>query len=77
MGYDVDILVHFSWLGTKIINAPVLVTYPKDGISNFKIVRDNIGISLTFVRLCVGMFLRLPKLIIQNINRVSENKKGF
>lgn len=65
MGYDSDILVHFSWLGVRIINLPVTVSYPKDGISNFHFIRDNFAISVTFARLFFGMIIRLPKLILQ------------
>jgi glycosyltransferase involved in cell wall biosynthesis len=63
MGYDADILVHLSWLGVPVLNLPVNVSYPKDGISNFRLVRDNFAISVTFARLCIGMIFRLPKLI--------------
>lgn len=69
MGYDADILVHFLWLGTEIVNRPVNVSYPKDGFSNFRIFRDNFGISVTFARLFVGMIIRLPKLIFLAIKR--------
>ena len=69
MGYDVDILAHLSWMGVRIIDMGVKVTYPKDGISNFHVVKDNIRISLTFARLCIGMFFRFPYLLIQNYKR--------
>ena len=65
MGYDTDILVHLSWKGLEIRNCGVHVTYPKDGISNFRMVRDNMHISATYARLCVGMIVRLPLLIAQ------------
>ena len=64
MGYDTDILVHFSWLGIPVLNLPVAVSYPRDGISNFHLVRDNFAIAVTFARLCLGMIIRLPKLIL-------------
>ncbi len=62
MGYDVDILVHLLWKGLPLVNMGVRVTYPQDGISNFRMFRDNVGISLTYTRLCVGMLVRLPLL---------------
>lgn len=74
MGYDTDILVHFSWKNIKIINEAVKVSYPKDGISNFRMVQDNIHIALTYMRLCIGMILRLPVLIFRKIKN-SRNKK--
>ncbi len=69
MGYDADILVHMCWAGVPVLNLPVQVSYPKDGISNFRIVYDNFGISFTFARLFLGMIIRLPKLILQAATR--------
>ena len=63
MGFDTDILVRLLWQGLPLVNKDVRVSYPADGISNFRMVRDNIGISLTYTRLCVGMLLRLPLLL--------------
>ncbi|MCQ2577183.1 MAG: glycosyltransferase family 2 protein [Treponema sp.] len=67
MGYDTDILVHLMWSGCPVINEPVKVFYPKDGISNFRMVRDNIRISLTYARLCLGMIIRIPVLLFRKI----------
>lgn len=69
MGFDTDILVHLFWKKVKVISCPVRISYPKDGISNFRIVRDNIHISLTYARLCIGMIFRLPVLIFRAIQR--------
>lgn len=69
MGFDTDILVHLSWAGWGILNYGVRVTYPQDGISNFRMVRDNIAISLTYTRLCIGMIVRIPKLLLRRIFR--------
>lgn len=69
MGYDTDILVHLSWAGTDIISESVKISYPIDGVSNFRMVRDNLHMSATFTRLCLGMFLRFPLLIIRNIKK--------
>ncbi|MCK9171069.1 MAG: glycosyltransferase family 2 protein [Treponema sp.] len=65
MGYDIDILVHLSWSGVHIISRSVHVTYPESGISNFRIVRDNLHIAGTFSRLCAGMIVRLPLLLVR------------
>jgi len=48
---------------------PIKVSYPPDGISNFRMIRDNIRISWTFTRLSAGMILRLPLLIMRKIKR--------
>ena len=69
MGYDADILVHFVWSGVRIKSYPVRVTYPADGISNFRMVRDNVRISLSFTKLFLGMIVRLPVLAFRAICR--------
>lgn len=69
MGYDIDILVHLIWMGVPVISEGVKVSYPSDGVSNFRAVRDNIRISCTYARLCIGMVLRLPVLIGRKIHR--------
>lgn len=76
MGYDIDILVKMFWQGTQVISEPVKVTYPTDGISNYRAFRDTMRISGTYTRLCLGMFVRFPKLIYMNIKR-RKAKKSF
>jgi len=65
MGFDAEILVRMLWINTGLVNAGVHVTYPKDGVSNFKMVRDNVAISCTFARLCAGMIIRSPLLLVR------------
>ncbi|MBR7064622.1 MAG: glycosyltransferase family 2 protein [Treponema sp.] len=60
MGYDADVLVRLIWKGVNVKSHSVKVTYPKDGISNFRMVRDNLHISASFARLFLGMIIRLP-----------------
>jgi hypothetical protein len=72
MGFDVDILVRLYWKRIPLRFYPVRVTYPEDGISHFRPVRDNIRISLVFTRLCIGMIIRLPVLIVF----LFHNKRG-
>lgn len=69
MGYDIDILVHLLWLNVPVISEVVKVSYPADGVSNFRLIRDNLHISLTYARLCIGMILRIPILIKRKIFR--------
>jgi len=65
MGFDAEILVRLYWNKVYPLFYPIKVNYPVDGISNFRVVRDNIRISLMFTRLCVGMLFRLPLLLIR------------
>ena len=69
MGFDIEILVKLIWFGLKYEFYSVKVTYPSDGISNFRVFQDNVRISWVFTRLCCGMFLRIPRLIFRKFKR--------
>jgi glycosyltransferase involved in cell wall biosynthesis len=69
MGFDPEILVRLYWKKIFPVYHPIKVSYPPDGVSNFRMVRDNIRISWMFTRLCAGMLLRLPLLTIRKIKR--------
>lgn len=53
MGFDVEFIVRWKWAGYEVDSAPVKVTYPTDGVSNFRLFRDNLGFSLMHTRLCL------------------------
>jgi len=59
MGFDSEIIVRLHWAGVKIINQLTHVDYPEDGLSNFKIWRDNLEISKLHARLFFGMVKRI------------------
>jgi predicted LPLAT superfamily acyltransferase len=63
MDFDTVVMVRLSWAGVPVINIPTQVKYPKDGISHFRMWRDNVRISVAHSRLCAGMLLRLPALL--------------
>ena len=67
MGFDSEILVRLKWAEVPFINVPTKVVYPEDGISHFKVWRDNIGISQAHLHLFGGMLLRLPKLLSKKV----------
>jgi len=69
MGFDPEIMVRLYWNKVYPVFHPLKVSYPADGVSNFRMVRDNIRISLMFSRLFVGMILRSPLLIVRKIKR--------
>lgn len=69
MGFDIDILIRLIWRGVPYAFFPVGVTYPADGISNFRMVRDNARISWVYTKLCCGMLVRLPFLLAKVIRR--------
>ncbi|MDR1587411.1 MAG: glycosyltransferase family 2 protein [Treponema sp.] len=69
MGFDIEILIRLYWEGVSFIFHPVRVMYPADGISHFRVVRDNLRISWVYTRLCCGMLVRLPLLLGRVIKR--------
>ncbi len=63
MAFDIDIAVRLYWQGVEAINLPTVVSYPLDGVSHFKLLRDNGLISLVHARLFFGMLIRIPRLL--------------
>lgn len=66
MDFDPEILVRLHWDGVRVIQLRTTVTYPRDGISHFRGVRDNALISWMHTRLFFGMIWRLPSLLLRN-----------
>lgn len=66
MDFDPEILVRLFWDGVQVIQLRTTVTYPRDGISHFRAVRDNALISWMHTRLFFGMLARLPILLLRN-----------
>lgn len=66
MDFDVEILIRLYWQGTRIVSIPTRVYYPEDGISHFRLWRDNALLSLMQARMFFGMLRRLPTLIARH-----------
>jgi glycosyltransferase involved in cell wall biosynthesis len=60
MDFDTEILVQLNWRGLRIVEAPVRVTYPEGNVSNFRMLADNVHISLMHARLAVQAPVRVP-----------------
>lgn len=71
MDFDSDIIVRLHWRGTQVVNQPTRVTYPKDGISHFRLWRDNLLISRMHATLFFGMLWRAPLLLWRKLARAS------
>lgn len=69
MDFDVEILVRLYWRGIAIVNQPTRVRYPTDGVSHFRLWRDNLMISRMHAKLFFGMLLRLPVLLWRKVAR--------
>ena len=63
MNFDTDILVRLYWDGLDIVNLPTRVRYPLDGVSHFRVWRDNLLITGMHTTLFFGMLRRLPALL--------------
>ena len=63
MDFDTEIMVRLYWLGYDSHFIPTRVTYPKEGLSHFDTVRDNLRISRMHTQLFFGMLLRIPSLL--------------
>jgi glycosyltransferase involved in cell wall biosynthesis len=63
MEFDPEIVVRLVWAGVPVVNVPTDVRYPSGGLSHFRLVHDNVLISLAHTRLVLGMLGRLPRLL--------------
>ncbi len=63
MDFDTDIMVRLYWAGTPSRFVPTRVRYPEDGVSHFRMVRDNLRMVWLHVRLVAGMLPRVPRLL--------------
>ena len=63
MNFDTDILVRLFWDGLQVVNLPTRVCYPADGVSHFRVWRDNVLITWMHTMLFFGMLPRIPRLL--------------
>lgn len=63
MDFDPELTVRLSWADVPIVNVPTHVRYFEEGVSHFRMVRDNVRLSLRYTRLFLGMLLRIPRLV--------------
>lgn len=76
MGFDIELLVRLFWKNVPILSEPVKISYPADGISNFRMVRDNARIAGTYARLFLGMIPRIPWLVANAVKRSGKPTTG-
>lgn len=67
MEFDTEILVRMHWKGVPFVTQRTAVTYPQDGLSHFRVWRDNLLISGMHARLFGGMLLRSPVLLARKL----------
>jgi predicted LPLAT superfamily acyltransferase len=78
MDFDIEILVRLAWRGVPIIGVPTRVKYFADGISNFRMLRDNWLITRLHILLFFGMLIRVPTILSgrQRIARLHWSRIG-
>jgi glycosyltransferase involved in cell wall biosynthesis len=63
MDFDTEVAVRLIWRGVPVRNLPTRVIYPKNGLSHFHMLHDNLRISAMHTRLLLGMLPRAPMLL--------------
>jgi glycosyltransferase involved in cell wall biosynthesis len=76
MDFDVEILVRLHWRGAAMRWIPARVRYPQDGVSHFRLVKDNWLITLMHMRLLLGMLRRLPVLLARRVRSAVATAPG-
>jgi glycosyltransferase involved in cell wall biosynthesis len=69
MDFDIELLVRMHWHGMPMQWVETRVTYPADGVSHFRLLRDNARISGLHARLFLGMLWRAPRLLARRLRR--------
>jgi len=69
MDFDTEIAVRLFWRGVPVRNLPTRVTYPENGLSHFRMLRDNARITAMHTRLLLGMLPRAPGLLLRKLKR--------
>jgi glycosyltransferase involved in cell wall biosynthesis len=67
MDFDPEIAVRLVWRGVPVVNLPTPVNYPRDGVSHFDALWDNVRISGMHARLFFGMLIRSPLLLWRKV----------
>ncbi len=65
MDFDPEVLVRLKWAGVPMRFLPVAVHYPVDGVSHFRMGKDNALISWMHTRLFFGMLLRAVPMLLE------------
>jgi glycosyltransferase involved in cell wall biosynthesis len=68
MDFDVEILVRMYWRRVPLRWIATQVVYPRDGISHFRLLRDNARMVALQLRLLSGMVPRLPALLARKLS---------
>lgn len=73
MDFDTEILVRLHWQGVPMQWLDTPVSYPPDGVSHYRFLRDNLLMTRLHARLFAGMLLRLPRLLGRRLSSRREH----
>lgn len=71
MDFDTEMAVRLIWRGVRVRNLPTRVIYPENGLSHFRMWRDNARITAMHTRLLLGMLPRAPMLLWRKRGRAA------
>jgi hypothetical protein len=67
MQFDLEALVRWIWAGGEVQFMNTKVVYPEQGLSHFRVFRDNAQITLMHTKLVIGMLLLSPVLLYRKL----------
>ena len=72
MDFDVEFIVRWYWAGLPLEQLQTRVIYPENGVSHFRLWRDNALISRMHARLFFAMLPRIPTLLARHSRREGQ-----
>jgi glycosyltransferase involved in cell wall biosynthesis len=76
MDFDTEILVRLHWREVPMRWLKTAVHYPLDGVSHFRMWRDNVLMVTLHTRLLCGMLIRLPLLLSLKLRNVFSSRRA-
>lgn len=67
MQFDLEALVRWMWAGGEVQFMDTKVEYPEQGLSHFRMFRDNAQITLMHTKLVIGMLVLSPVLFYRKL----------
>jgi hypothetical protein len=68
MDFDTEVLVRMHWRGVRTRWLATPVRYPLDGVSHYRMFRDNVRMTSLHITLLLGMLVRLPLLLWRKVH---------
>ena len=76
MDFDTEILVRLHWRDVPMRWLKTAVHYPRDGVSHFRMLHDNVLMVTLHARLLMGMIVRLPLLLSRKFRNVFSPRRA-